>query len=150
MTHTTYNELTALDRQIAERVFGLVRCQGKYHDAKFPNTQCYAQPDSPEQGAELPAYSASIEAAWQIVEKMTSNGEDGWEEWDFILYRDGDAALQWKARFEFPMMDGQGEHVYLLHEEEAEAATPALAVCRAALLAVASLPAPPAGEETTT
>ena len=59
-----------LDALVAEKVMGLVRCQGKRHNAEYPNTYCYARPESPENGGEVLEYSTRIEAAWEVVEKV--------------------------------------------------------------------------------
>lgn len=58
-----------LDAMIAERVMGLVPCQAGAHKdgAMWP---CYAQPDSPMEGGELPCYSTDIAAAWHVVEAL--------------------------------------------------------------------------------
>lgn len=69
---TEPRELTAgreLDVLVAEKVMGLVRCQGKKHNHSFPSTYCFAQPDSPTQGGELRNYSNRMEDAWLIVFK---------------------------------------------------------------------------------
>src|SRR5688572_30128048 len=62
----------------------------------------------------IPDYSIDIEEAWQVVEKMQSNG--------FCFDADGNAL---RKRFRF----GVGQEI-------GEAKTAPLAICRAALLAV--------------
>jgi hypothetical protein len=51
---------------------GLVRCQSDHngHSEDFP--YCFAQPDSPTQGAECEQYSTDIAAAWRVVEKLAA------------------------------------------------------------------------------
>lgn len=49
-----------LDRFMAEKVFGLIPCQGIFHQA----VPCYAHPHDPEHGTTLPNYSQDLSAAW--------------------------------------------------------------------------------------
>lgn len=55
-----------LDQFIAEKVFGLVYCQGEHKGAELP---CYADPKDPTNGAPLRGYSSDLSAAWAAVEK---------------------------------------------------------------------------------
>jgi hypothetical protein len=59
-----------LDALVAEKVMGLTQCAGGMHGDSFPNSYCYAHPDTPEMGSEVYPYSTDIVAAWEVVEKM--------------------------------------------------------------------------------
>lgn len=67
------NDLTdrELDAQIAERVMGLVPCQGNGH-ANGELLPCHAQPESPTQGAETRLYSTDISAAIEVRDRVGS------------------------------------------------------------------------------
>lgn len=75
-----YDEMPAgreMDALVAKKIFGKVRCQARCHKrgvrGSMDGTYCYAQPDSPAQGANIPHYSTDISAAWEVVEKIRSS-----------------------------------------------------------------------------
>lgn len=126
-----------LDALIAERVFGLVQCQGLRHDGLFPNTYCYANPASPTQGAEVREYSTRVEDAWEVVERMA----DGW----YIEIRNYIRPIIGVDGF---IDESTPDRMFWLvtiervgpsdKEYSEEAVTPALAICLAALKAIAA------------
>lgn len=69
MTHEAGREL---DAEVAEKVMGLVRCQGSQHKlgGRAEGWECWAQADSPTRGGELPSYSTDITDAWKVVEQF--------------------------------------------------------------------------------
>lgn len=111
-----------LDALVCAEVFGLVPCQGAKHDADYPNTYCFAQPESPAQGGEARNYATGMEAAWEVVEQLRPRFEV-----TLIGAPDG----LWSCEFKEP--HPRRRH-YRYHYVAAETAS--LAICRAALLAV--------------
>lgn len=77
----------ARDAEIAQTVMGLVRCTAEIHDsgAYLP---CHAQPESPDKGAETPAYSSTWDGMRLVVERMAAMG---WE----CTMAVGDGAEPW-------------------------------------------------------
>lgn len=116
----------ALDAEIARRVFG-------YEVDYSPDWGCdYTQPpgwpdryQGPERPAKLQPYSSDMRAAWTVVERFLIKDDS----WRFQLDNDEDAAQIWHARFSRAVF-GWWDY------ETAEAVTPMLAICRAALKAV--------------
>jgi hypothetical protein len=115
-----------LDVAVAEQVMGLVPCQSKCHEpgAKlYMARPCHALPESPDQGGETALYSSEIADAWRVVEKLIETWDivDVWHEHG----HDSEAGL-WYCEL---AGNGKGETAY--------ATSPQVAICRAALLAVA-------------
>ncbi len=79
-----------------------------------------------EDGLEwVPAYSADIAAAWQVVEEL---GVDGWE------YEIGNSGEGERKHYTLLVSGGPATGVW----ELGDGPTPPLAICRAALLALAA------------
>jgi hypothetical protein len=74
-----------LNRLVAEKVFGMVKCTNIIHDPTqkhyYPNTDCYADPDSPSSGGETRDYAGDIREAWRVVEHMTTLSIPEFHEW---------------------------------------------------------------------
>lgn len=110
-----------MDCLIAEKIFGKVKCQGESHlpghrmfnDGRF----CYADPTSPDQGAEVSLYSSDISAAWEVVEEMGAFCFRRWQDGTF------------EAGFGHQDRDDCWEFM-------AQAPTAPLTICRAALKAI--------------
>lgn len=117
----------ALDRWIAVGMFGLVPCSAEMHTGETGGPLCYALPESPARGGDLRAYSTDIAAAWLVVEKMR-------ERFFWLILTDC-AGFGWLAVFneEGPPIDDEP-----LRRGEGEADFAPLAICRAALQAVAT------------
>jgi hypothetical protein len=116
-----------LDAVVAEDVFGLVRCTAGYaHGPRgYPNTTCYALPESPDQGGELRCYSTEIAAAWEVVEKCLATFPDHERQAGVDAFEHR-GALLWRIT----LRSGTG----------ADAETAPLAICLAALEAVRARP----------
>jgi hypothetical protein len=56
-----------LDELIANRVFGLVRCEADHEDIPY----CYADPETPTAGGELPEYSSTALGSARVLSRMT-------------------------------------------------------------------------------
>jgi hypothetical protein len=128
MDMTALAELKAgreLDALIAEKVFGFVPCTHEAHDAAGDGWLCFALPESPDQGGECRSYSTEIADAWLIVEKLCA---DGWN-WESVG-RESFRAHFYRLPISLPdsiawPYGGSGE-------------TMPLAICRAAMIALAS------------
>lgn len=73
-----------------------------------------------------PEYSTDIAAAWQVVEKMRTDG------WRFDLY---DSFAGWRATFGRPGGIDRGENMWVLRASDRHETAPE-AICRAALAAL--------------
>ena len=138
-----------LDAQVAERIFGWVRLD---RSASSKPDELYppgVRPDSVPPGYRdahhtapefraVPAYSTSIAAAWQVVERFEA---DGWKVCvaKGELFPGDEESELWECYFQKPAPDGG------VWEPEGHAETPALAICRAALEGAEWLGAAPGG-----
>jgi hypothetical protein len=138
-----------MDKLIAEQVMGI----SMYHYDKGHPDNCYfmlldadgdpvlfaprfrdaERKTEAEAWQDCPCYSTDIAAAWQVVEKLTA---DGWGHKHHVYSKYAEMP-GWQWTF---MQSGKGPNSI----SGAEAETAPLAICRAALLAIAS---PAAGQE---
>lgn len=81
----------------------------------------------------VPHYSTDIAAAWEVVEAMRVKG------WDFWLDSLGFPGGEWRVLLQMR----ERESLDVVADAWGEAPTPALAICRATLAALATEPAPP-------
>lgn len=65
MTDIDHN---ALNRKVAEVIFGLVPCKASYHE---PGGQCYASPEYPNLGGDVPDYSRHPDDMADVIEHFT-------------------------------------------------------------------------------
>lgn len=66
-------ERQVINERIAREVFGLVECTAPGH-AGVCDWPCYAKPESPDRGGELADYCGDIAAAWLVAEVLVSRG----------------------------------------------------------------------------
>lgn len=115
-----------LDKQIIERVFGRVPCQGA-HDSTY-KVLCYATPEDPTNGAPVPDFSTYLPDALEAAEKAKLFSNDS-----ISLIKNSDSL--WEVR----AIDYQAGG----WETYAVAPTVPLALCRA-ILHLLDAPAAPA------
>ena len=61
----------ALNRKVAEVIFGLVPCEASHHT---PGDDCYADPETPHIGASVRGYSIDPDQMQKVIEYFTSQG----------------------------------------------------------------------------
>lgn len=122
-----------LDVQIAERLFGRVRCRSeKAHSADYPNTYCYAQPANPTQGGEVELFSSTGDGMLAVIEEMQRRG------WWFSL-RCSEPEEDWDVTLTHLPADDDGDQLEDIQVETGGATAPE-AVARAALAAIQEKP----------
>jgi len=119
-------ELLALDLEVCRKVFGKEPLADEHMHRGWMVSDSQGMVNWEEQ-YELPPYSTDIAAAWAVVEKMEADG------WGHDHLRHSAAAEQPEYRFGF-MQSGKGIRSRVADEAE----TMPLAICRAALKAVAA------------
>ena len=109
-----------LDAEVAEKVFGLIPCQGDFHRDGYA-LPCHATPEHPTQGGETPCYSTDISAAFTVADALIARGLYFCVECSLIGVKQ--KRREWNA---------------WAHDQNVNAPTAPLAICLAALSAVAS------------
>jgi len=116
-----------LDALVASQVMGIPEVNGNFLFA-----------DGLRSRKELPCYSTDIAAAWQVVDTMRERGHP----WVFLDLLDGGVPgvpePRWCAGFDATLDQRDCARRNLEMDGEGDGDTPAVAICRAALKAVAN------------
>ena len=118
-----------IDALVAEKVMGLIKCTNKAHE--IDKAWCHARPESDNRGGETQPYSTSISAAWEAVGKLRH-----WPDGHWWLHLSQVAGVQdnWEASFTFGGMAARHPRHFTF------APTAPLAICRAALKVISTMP----------